>query len=206
MTKRDPAEGADWAGYYESHTGRPVRDLLLRALDRLGGPPRDAVAVDLGCGDGTETAALLRAGFTVFAVDSSGDAIRRTLLAAGPDAVRLTATVEGFATYAVPPADLVYAGFSLPFCRPADFPKVWSRVRAALRPGGVVGVTLFGERDSWASEWDMTFVSAQRVDELTAGLDADILEEERDGEAYSGPKHWHVFDVVARRLVVPENT
>jgi trans-aconitate methyltransferase len=148
----------------------------------------------------------LRAGFTVFAVDSSVDAIRLTLLAAGPDAVRLTATVEGFATYAIPPADLVYAGFSLPFCRRADFPKVWSRVRAALRPGGVVAVTLFGERDSWASEWYMTFVSAQRVDELAAGLDADIIEEERDGEAYSGPKHWHVFDVVARRLVVPENT
>jgi tellurite methyltransferase len=109
---------------------------LLRALSRLGPPPRDAVAVDLGCGDGTETAALLRAGFTVFAVDSSVDAIRRTILAAGPDAERLTATVEGFATYAIPQADLVYAGFSLPFCRPTDFPEVRSRVRAALRPGG----------------------------------------------------------------------
>ena len=205
MTKRDPAEDADWAGYYESHTGRPVRDLLLRALSRLGRQPRDAVAVDLGCGDGTKSAALLRAGFRVFAVDSSVDVVRRTILAAGPEAVRLTATVEGFATYAVPPADLVYAGFSLPFCRPADFPDVWSRVRAALRPGGVVAVTLFGERDSWASEWDRTFVSAQRVDELTAGLDADIIEEERDGEAFSGPKHCHVFNVVAWRPLVDES-
>jgi len=123
VTKRDPAEDADWAGYYESHTGRPVRDLLLRALSRLGRQPRDAVAVDLGCGDGTKSAALLRAGFRVFAVDSSVDAVRRTILAAGPEAVRLTATVEGFATYAVPPADLVYAGFSLPVLPARGLPR-----------------------------------------------------------------------------------
>jgi hypothetical protein len=26
-----------------------------------------------------------------------------------------------------------------------------------------------------------------------------VVEEENDREAYSGPKHWHLFDVVARQ-------
>ena len=61
-------------------------------------------------------------------------------------------------------------------------------------------MTLFGERDSWADNPGLTFVTAQRVDELTAGLDeVDVVEEENDREAFSGPKHWHVYDVVARQ-------
>ena len=190
----------DRAGYYESRAGRPVRDLFVRAMDRFGNAWPGAVAVDLGCGDGTETTALLGAGFTVAAMDSSPEAIRRTTARAGSNGGRLTATEAELQTYAVPRADLVYAGFSLPFCPPADFPALWTRIRAALRPGAVLAVTLLGERDSWADNPGLTVVTAQRVDELFAGLDqVDVVEEENDREAYSGPKHWHLFDVVARQ-------
>jgi hypothetical protein len=106
----------------------------------------------------------------VFAVDSSVDVVRRTILAAGPEAVRLTATVEGFATYAVPPRIS---------CAPAS------------------GCRSAGPRTS------RRVVSGPRGP--PAGLDADIIEEERDGEAFSGPKHWHVFNVVARRPLVDES-
>ena len=190
----------DWVGYYDGTAGRSVRDLLVRALDRFGAPFPGATAVDLGCGDGTETAALLAAGFTVTAMDSSPEAIRRTVARAGWGAGRLRTSVEGLETYAVPAADLVFAGFSLPFCAPKHFPALWSRIHRALRPGAILAVTLFGERDSWASEPDMTFVSAHRVAELTAALDDVVVtEEDRDGEAYSGPKHWHLFEVVGRQ-------
>ena len=73
----------DWAGFYESRTGRPVRDLFVRAMDRFGNAWPGAVAVDLGCGDGTETTAMLGAGLTVAAMDSSPEAIRRTTARAG---------------------------------------------------------------------------------------------------------------------------
>lgn len=46
----------------------------------------------------------------------------------------------------------------------------------------------------------LTFHTREQVLALLAGLDVEQLdEEERDGEAVSGPKHWHAFHVVARR-------
>ncbi len=48
----------------------------------------------------------------------------------------------------------------------------------------------------------MTFVDAERVQALLAGLDQpDVRELENDGDSFDGPKHWHVFDIVARRPV-----
>ncbi|MDR7373400.1 hypothetical protein J2X28_000356 [Kocuria rhizophila] len=38
------------------------------------------------------------------------------------------------------------------------------------------------------------------MDELVTGLEVLRLhEEERDGPAFSGPKHWHTYQLVARR-------
>ena len=45
----------------------------------------------------------------------------------------------------------------------------------------------------------MTFHSADEIDELLKDFEvAQVVEEERDGSSYSGPKHWHVYHVIAR--------
>ena len=36
---------------------------------------------------------------------------------------------------ALPVADLVYAGYSLPYIHPDDFARVWDLIRSSLRPG-----------------------------------------------------------------------
>jgi tellurite methyltransferase len=60
--------GADWAGYYAWSADRPPRPMLLAACQRLGaGAGR--MAVDLGCGDGTEALVLLDRGWSVLALD-----------------------------------------------------------------------------------------------------------------------------------------
>jgi hypothetical protein len=52
---------------------------------------------------------------------------------------------------------------------------------------------------SWASDPDMTFQDARAAKELFEGLEVESFEEEEeDGEAFDGPKHWHVFHVIAR--------
>jgi len=44
----------------------------------------------------------------------------------------------------------------------------------------------------------MTFHARRQVETLLDGLDVLRLEEtERDGHAFSGPKHWHTFDILA---------
>ena len=99
-----------------------------------------------------------------------------------------------------PHAHLIHAGFSLPFCPPSRFPALWEQIRLALVPGAIFAGQLFGTRDSWAADPGMTFQDRSEVTRLLDGLE--ILElhgTERDGEAYSGPKHWHAYDILARQ-------
>ena len=64
-------------------------------------------------------------------------------------------------------------------------------------------VNIFGVRDSWAGDPDaarMTFLDIDAVHRLLDGLEViEIEEEDQDGDSFAGPKHWHVFDIVARR-------
>jgi hypothetical protein len=69
-------------------------------------------------------------------------------------------------------------------------------------PGGVFAGQLFGTHDTWADDPDMTFYARHQVEVLLDGLDILRLEEtERDGHAFSGPKHWHTFDILARKPI-----
>ena len=86
---------------------------------------------------------------------------------------------------------------------PEHFDRMWSSVTGAVRPGGLLAVDLFGDRDEWAGEAGMTFVDRSRVDRLCTGLDVlELTEVDEDGRAYAGPKHWHRFELIARRPVV----
>ncbi|HEX6580981.1 MAG TPA: hypothetical protein VF195_08930 [Actinomycetota bacterium] len=100
----------------------------------------------------------------------------------------------------LPPADLVLASFSLPFCPPEAFPDLWVRIRGSLRPDGRFAGELFGDRDTWASDPEMTFHDVDAARALFHGLELEsFVEEEEDGEAFDGPKHWHVFHVIVKR-------
>lgn len=164
--------GADWAGYYAWSSGREPRPLLLTACERMGaGAGR--VAVDIGCGDGTDALALLARGWSVMAIDRepAGLDLLRVRLPAG-SAGRIQIVSASFINAGLPPADLIHAGFSLPFCAPTRFPGVWARIRAALLPGAIFAGQLFGRRDSCADDPGMVF--------------------------HDLPKHWHVYDILAQ--------
>jgi SAM-dependent methyltransferase len=187
----------DWQAYYDENAGRAPREALLEAIE--GSPAGEAI--DLGSGTGIEARALLAHGWRVLAIDREPEAIVRLRAGVPDDALpRLSTRVAAFEELEdLPRADLVYAGFSLPFCRPAAFPRLWGSIRSALVPGGLLVVELFGVRDSWADDPEMTFHTEDQVRALLDGFAVDALEEdEHDGEALSGPKHWHIFHVVAR--------
>ncbi len=58
----DQQEEFTWEAYYKSLEGREPRPLFTEALAKFGDQSgRGLQAVDLGCGDGTETLALLEA-------------------------------------------------------------------------------------------------------------------------------------------------
>lgn len=190
----------DWGRFYAATSSRAARPLCLEALD-LAGPGAGRLAVDLGCGVGVESAAMLAGGWQVLAVDSADGTRGRVRAAAAPgDRGRLHVAEAPFDELAgLPDAGLVYSGFALPFQTARSFGQLWALMRRSLVPGGWLAVNLFGVRDSWAGDPQMTFHTEAQARALLAGLDVIAFrEDERDGSAVSGPKHWHTFDVIAR--------
>lgn len=109
--------------------------------------------------------------------------------------------VSPYAGATWPECDLLNSSFALPFCHPDDFPAVWERIVASLRPGGRFAGQLFGERDGWSGNDDMTFQTRAEAEALFAGFELERFDEyEEDGHtALGAPKHWHLFHVVARK-------
>ncbi len=196
------AAAISWADYYRETAGRDPRDLFTRALSLCrDSDPREQLAIDVGCGDGTEVLALLDAGWRVLAIDQEDAALALLASRVPPDAAnRLQVQAARFETVTFPPGDLVYAGLSLFFCPPSVFPAVWSRIRSSLQPGGRFAGHFLGVRDSWALDPTVTSHTADEVKEMLTGLTVESFAElEHDSRSVSGPKHWHLFKVIARR-------
>jgi SAM-dependent methyltransferase len=197
------AERGDWAGYYEGQGEREPHGLLLQVLALFDGDGRRGLAVDLGCGQGLESAELLRRGWEVIAIDATEEGIRRLRdRVPESDAPRLRTVVSRMEDVDVPAADLIHASYSLPFCRPVVFPRLWRDIREAIRPGGRFAGELFGDRDTWAeTEHEMTFLDVASARELFDGMEFESFEEEEsEAEGWGDEiKHWHVFQAIARR-------
>jgi SAM-dependent methyltransferase len=192
-----------WPQYNAAQGNRRVRDLCVRVID-LAGPGEDRPALDVGAGLGRETSALIAAGWKVLAIDASPgseELIRATVGNAAAQYLDVRrARFEDLEQ--LPRCSLAYAGYSLPYLSPEAFPAFWRLLTASIEPGGWLAVNLFGVNDSWAGTPDMTFLER---DELASLLDDfDIVhfhEEDSDGEAFSGTKHWHIFDVIGRKQI-----
>ncbi len=119
------------------------RSDLLRSARRLRLPEEGAGVhvLDLGCGTGASTRALLRAAprARVTAVDASSGMLRRALTKPWPARVRfLHMTAEEVATTGEARFDAVFAAYL--FRNVTDVDAVLTAVRALLRPGGRIAV------------------------------------------------------------------
>ncbi len=189
--------------------GTPARPLLMRALELIdasaasaGGIHSGRVAVDLGAGEGRDSAELLRRGWRVVAIDGEPEAGRRMLAREDLDGRdRLEVVIAEFEAAEIPACRLLNAAYALPFCPPGDFGNLWRRCVAAVEPGGWFVGQFFGERDGWAPLPDRSHQTRAEVERLLVEFEIGIFEEEeRDGaDALGFAKHWHVFHVVARK-------
>lgn len=119
-------DSAYWGRYYEVTVDRPAWATVRFAIERFAADGAEAAgdrfAVDLGCGAGRDARELLRAGWTVLAIDREQGAID-ALEAATPAGLRpvLQTRVADIATVDVPACDLVNANLVLPFLAPEAF-------------------------------------------------------------------------------------
>ncbi|MGM0385386.1 MAG: methyltransferase [Actinomycetota bacterium] len=193
----------EWAEYNASRAVRDLRPLSARLLE-LAGPGEGRTAVDIGCGSGVEVAALLANGWRVHAVD--GDASVAAHLAPlgerHPGALEFR-HVEFGAVGELPTAGLIHSSYALPYAEPDAFARLWELVRGALRPGGWFGAHLFGDHDSGRADGEVaTYLTRAEAHGLLDGWEVVQFEEEDAvGPSFIGPKHWHLFHVIARRPV-----
>lgn len=193
-------EIGDWEAYYRRRQGKPPRETLLKALALFEEP---GLAVDLGCGSGIDTLELLRQGWQVVAVDSEPQALiwlKKTVPLAWQ--VRLQMQQVKFEVVELPDCDLVNASASLPFCVPQQFNSFWARIVSALKENGRFAGHFFGDKDDWSANPEMTFHTVDQVQALLADFEVEwIDEQEYEQERPNGEwKHWHLFEVVARKV------
>lgn len=200
-------ERALWLDFLAATRGREPDPGSLAAIDAArDGIRASGLAIDLGCGSGNETLAMLRAGFRVLAVDALPEAVAMTVERAREERLsgRLTAERSDLATLSLPGgAALIHARFALPFVPQADFERLWRGIRGALAPGGCFAGQLFGPDDQFAREapaGSMSFHDAAAVSRLIAGLEVLRNEEvAKEGHTALGrPKYWHVHHLLLR--------
>ena len=158
-------------------------------------------AIDLGCGPGVDTRAMLGRGWSVFATDAEQEAIDRLRRRVPDDlAAGLETAVARMEDVELPRADLVWATSASSSAVLRRSPDVWAKVTGVDRPGGRFAGQLLGDRDAWAPNGD---ISAFTRDEALALFDALELERfdevEEDGDVSGEQKHWHYFHAVARK-------
>jgi tellurite methyltransferase len=194
-----------WARYYAVTGERPAWQTVRRAIELFAaeGSAGPLSAVDLGCGAGRDARELLRAGWSVLAIDREAAAIAAMEAATEP---QLRAALEGrvadLTDVDVPACHLVNASLSLPFLPPDTFWGTWQRILAALPVGGRFAAMLFGDRDGSASDPSMTCLPPA---EIRARLGSFEIEHWLDSEedtttALGEPHHFHLVELVARRV------
>ena len=176
----------------------PPRWMLRKTLELYDG--FTGYAVDLGCGSGIDTVALVNAGWKVYAVDSTPDGFAN-IIAKLPESKRgsVECVQVCFEDMAIPEADLVYSVFSVPFCKPEFFDAFWDKIVKAIRPGGRFSGNLFGLKDEWAYMPDATFISKERLQVLFGDFEIEHFREQySEGPSVLTPtKLWHLYDVIA---------
>ena len=194
-----PTLKRDWKAYYDTVVDRPPRKTILTALSAFKQP---GIALDLGCGDGRDTVAMLRQNWTVLALDKEPEAIARLLARSHINTQQLTTQIVSFEELQISPSvDLINASFSLPFCSLEAFPNLWYQITNALSTGGRFCGHLFGDRDSWCERGLVNCFTRLQVETLLKPYSLELLkEEEHLGKTPLGEdRYWHIFHIVAKK-------
>lgn len=196
-------EDHSWDAFCEATATRGPLEYFHSAVEFVdGNRGAGRLAIDVGCGGGADTRDLLARGWRVIAVDSSPSS-RRLLEERTPDAARdrLEIITESFHVAELPPADFVYAQFSLPFAG-KDFDASVHNVLSSVTEGGAFVGQLFGEKDDWAADPNVAFVDRAWIDRAFEGFGEIEIDERDHGGSYgteNDSKHWHFFHIRARR-------
>lgn len=160
-------------------------------------------ALDLGCGAGRDTVFLLKNNWKVLSIDKENTKNYITTQLTHNELKNFDFKQMDFQNLNLKNFNLVVANFSLPFCEKANFNELWTKICFSLNNNGYFVGNFFGENDSWKLvKTNMTFHSKKDVIDLFKDFEIIKFEEiEQDAKTASGNlKHWHIYDIVAKKL------
>lgn len=191
--------------YFDATEFRATRDDLKLGVKLVEGP---RIAVDCGCGAGSDIAFLRANGFTVHAFDIESEAIARCHRRFGGDR-EVKLSQDGFGTFRYPLASLIVADASLFFCPQNEFYGAWNKICGSLLPKGLFVGSFLGPDDTMAGPeydrkafWPDVLVANEEL--LRSWLQpfeiVSFNEHRKHGTAPGGGNHqWHIYSVVARK-------
>jgi len=189
--------------YFNATVNRETRSDLRKAVKLVGTPK---VAIDCGCGAGSDIAFLRSEGFIVYGFDVEHEYIQRCRKRFEGDK-NIHLSNSSFSTFEYPSASLIVADASLFFCPESEFKSVWRKINESLAPKGVFCGSFLGPEDTMASPcynkfayWpDVLVLTEGQVKECFKRFEVVLFTEHKTSGIASGgePHNWHIFSVVA---------
>lgn len=186
--------------YFEAMRNRPPSELLVQAFKEFKGLEKNAI--DIGAGSLRNSIYLLGNGFTVTAIDRNSSILTEANKL-NNDKLSAIETVYGTYDFGVRKYNLAVASYSLPFCKPENFAKVWENITSSLKSGAIFCGEFFGPNNYSFSNDQMTFHTEEEVRKLLE-KDYEIIslrnwERDRVHIVTGNSLHWHTIDVIARK-------
>jgi len=188
----------DWKIFFENTKNNPPAPLLVKALEYVKVKNK---AIDIG-GGGTlkDTKYLLSQGFETTIIDKEKVV---AIAVQNIKSEKLKFSLTDFADFDFPQNeyDLAAAIYSLPFVQPSKFADLFESIKKSLLKNGIFCGQFFGNHDEWRLNTKLTFITKEKALSMLDGMGVILFDEkEFDGKTADGsPKHWHVFDIIARK-------
>lgn len=187
-----------WQKHHEDIKNYPPSRLLVEAVPFMLNKHK---ALDLGAAVLTDTKFLLSEGFEVIALDKE----KGLEEISDPKFKFVHSTYSGY-SFPKNVFDLVNAQYSLPFNGKETFPELWANILNSLKSEGIFVGQFFGENDGWnVPGSEIAFHTISEVNEMLKDMEVlKLIEVDKDRHLSDGtPKHWHVYNVIAKKRVEP---
>ena len=189
----------DWENFHNITENKPPRKNIVHFISNYNVTGN---AIDLGCGSGSDTIFLIKNNWNVLAVDSSNTEERIRNKLSNEEQKRLKFEVQKFEELKLSECDLLISNNSLPFCDKNYFYQMWTEICSNIKDNGYFVGNFWGIYDEWNTKNDKrTFLSKKEVIELFREFEIlEIKEIEKDKPTAEGKmKHWHTFEIIARK-------
>ena len=189
-----------FAGFTKELPHRPIVEKALSHFDNL---PK--IAIDCGCGAGSESSFLLSNNFKVHAFDPSIEA-KNICLNRFKENKNFLFSNHTFEDYNFPKASLIIALFSLFFTPAHSLENVLEKMKDSLSQQGILLIQLLGKDDAWVIDCPEKFLGFEQ-EELkqlfNREFDFIFIDELKDNRLLADGtlKFWNIHTLILKKKI-----